>query len=96
MINGMPSKTFSLTTLPPPKFEAEEGRREKIVRLSRERYCTPREVVEDKILRWAESGEKKLPAQEGKSFKKGGEKPKLEKPKKEEGGKEGAKKPDKK
>ena len=84
MIDGMPSKTFSLTTLPPPEFEAEEGRREKIVRLSRERYCTPREVVEDKILRWAESGEKK-------KLETGG-KPKLEQPKKEKGKKEEVKK----
>jgi hypothetical protein len=55
MIDGMPSQTFSIATLPPPEFEAEEGRREKIVRLSRERYCTAREIVEDKILRWSET-----------------------------------------
>ncbi len=54
MIDGMPSKTFSVSTLPPPEPHPEEGRREKIVRLSRERYATPREVVEDKILRWAQ------------------------------------------
>jgi hypothetical protein len=54
MIDGMPSKTFSIATLPPPKFDTEEGRREKIVRLSRERYCKPREIVEDKILRWSQ------------------------------------------
>jgi len=68
MIDGMPSKTFSFSTLPPPEPNAEEGRREKIVRLSRERYCTPREVVEDKIKRWAESG---------KDYEENGEKPKL-------------------
>lgn len=59
MIDGMPSKTFSLSTLPPPELDPEENRREKIVRLSRERYCTPRDVVEDKVNRWMESGEKK-------------------------------------
>jgi hypothetical protein len=58
MIDGMPSQTFSLSTLPPPEMEPEEGRREKIVRLSRERYCTPREVVEDKILRWSQPPKK--------------------------------------
>jgi Type IV secretion-system coupling protein DNA-binding domain len=69
MIDGMPSKTFSLATFPPPKLEFEEGRREKIVRLSHERYCTPREVVEDKISRWAESAH--LPeGEETKTFKK--------------------------
>jgi hypothetical protein len=55
MIDGMPSKTFSLSTLPPPNIGEDPERREKIVRLSRERYCKPREVVEDKIKRWAES-----------------------------------------
>lgn len=69
MIDGMPSRTFSLTTLPPPEPDTEEGRREKIVRLSRERYCTQREVVEDKIRRWAESGteKKKLKSESKKS-----------------------------
>ena len=54
MIDGMPSGTFSFATLPPIEVDHEEGRREKIVRLSRERYCKPREIVEDKILRWAQ------------------------------------------
>ncbi|MFH1012598.1 MAG: DUF87 domain-containing protein [Candidatus Peregrinibacteria bacterium] len=58
MIDGMPSKTFSVATLPPPEANPEEGRREKIVRLSRERYCKPREMVEDKILRWAQPPKK--------------------------------------
>jgi hypothetical protein len=69
MIDGMPSKTFSLSTFPPPTLEFEEGRREKIIRLSRERYCTPREVVEDKIKRWAESGQMSE-GDEVRSFKK--------------------------
>ncbi len=55
MIDGMPSPTFSMATLPPPHVEQEEGRREKVIRLSRERYCRPREVVEEKISRWAET-----------------------------------------
>lgn len=62
MIDGMPSKTFSVSTLPPPESHPEEGRREKVIRLSRERYCTDREIVEDKIRRWTESGnERKKP-----------------------------------
>ena len=67
MIDGMPSQTFSLSTLPPPEIEMEEGRREKIVRLSRERYCKPREVVEDKILRWSQPPKK---LEKGKNNKK--------------------------
>ncbi len=58
LVDGMPTKTFSLDTLPPPDFETEEGRREKVIKLSRERYATPREIVEDKIRRWSESSTK--------------------------------------
>ena len=58
LVDGMPTKTFSLDTLAPPEFEPEEGRREKVIRMSRERYATPREVVEDKIRRWHENATK--------------------------------------
>jgi hypothetical protein len=54
MIDGMPSQTFSLSTLPPHDIDIENDRREKIVKLSRERYCKPIEIVEDKILRWSQ------------------------------------------
>lgn len=57
LIDGMPSKTFSFDTLPPPKLEVEEGRREKVIKLSRERYSTHREIVEDKIRRWSEGAQ---------------------------------------
>lgn len=53
MIDGMPSKVFSVNTLPPPNFDSDQERREKILRVSREKYATPRETVEDKILRWS-------------------------------------------
>lgn len=63
LIDGMPSKTFSLDTLPPPELTFEEGRRDKVIKLARERYSTPREVVEDKIRRWSETAKKDvLPA----------------------------------
>ncbi|MDH5596926.1 MAG: type IV secretory system conjugative DNA transfer family protein [Candidatus Peregrinibacteria bacterium] len=65
MIDGMPSPTFSIATLPPPEFDSEEGRREKIVRLSRERYCRPREVVEEKIARWSETKKLEAPKPKG-------------------------------
>lgn len=55
LVDGMPTKTFSLDTLAPPQFEPEEGRREKVIRMSRERYASRREVVEDKIRRWHEN-----------------------------------------
>ncbi|MBD3270194.1 DUF87 domain-containing protein [Candidatus Peregrinibacteria bacterium] len=53
LVDGMPTKTFSLNALPPPHIENEPDRKEKIVRLARERYCVPREIVEDKISRWS-------------------------------------------
>ncbi len=57
LIDGMPSKTFSFDTLPPPRLEVEDGRREKVIKLSRERYSTHREIVEDKIRRWSEGAQ---------------------------------------
>ncbi len=53
LIDGMPSKTFSLNTMPPVELDIEAGRRDKIIRISRERYSQTREVVEDKIKRWS-------------------------------------------
>ncbi len=55
MVNGMPSKPFSVSTLPPPPLDADEKRVTIIRRASRERYCEPRTDVEDKIGRWLES-----------------------------------------
>ncbi|OGY89300.1 MAG: hypothetical protein A3B30_03745 [Candidatus Komeilibacteria bacterium RIFCSPLOWO2_01_FULL_52_15] len=56
MIDGVTSNAFSATTLPPytiPEDSAEVV--EKIIKSSRERYAKPREVIEDKIIRWAEN-----------------------------------------
>ena len=51
MIDGVSGRPFSAQTLPPfPVLEQSE--REKIIRLSQERYSTKREIVEDKIRRW--------------------------------------------
>jgi len=60
LIDGMPSKTFSLDTLPPPIIENEDGRREKILKVVRERYAQNRELVEDKIKRWSNTEKKEL------------------------------------
>lgn len=51
MIDGVSSNAFSATTLPP--LHQPERQREKIVIVSRERYAKPREVVEERILRWS-------------------------------------------
>lgn len=54
MIDGVAGRPFSAATLP---LVAQPGQshREKIVRVVRQRYGTPREVVEDKIARWSRS-----------------------------------------
>jgi len=52
MINGLTSHTFSAVTLPPfPR--PEKTNVEKIIKVSRERYTTPRSIVEEKIARWS-------------------------------------------
>ena len=59
LIDGMPSTTFSADTLAPPagSLEIEPGRREKIIKLSRERYAKPRAIVEEKIMRWSKNAD---------------------------------------
>lgn len=62
MIDGFASRPFSATTLPPiPRIE--KSQRDKIIRVSRERYGgLPRKEVEEKISRWSgafETEEKK-------------------------------------
>jgi len=51
MIDGLVSQPFSATTLPP--MGELTGNRDKVIRVSRERYARPIEVVEDKIYKWA-------------------------------------------
>lgn len=51
MINGVSSDPFSAIGLPPAKGGV--GEEEKIIRVSRERYGKPRDMVEDRILRWS-------------------------------------------
>jgi len=52
MISGIAGRPFSAETLPPsPK--PEKSNKEKIIKVSRERYGTPQRVVEEKISRWS-------------------------------------------
>ena len=53
MIDGIASQPFSATTLPPIKGETQN--RDTVIKVSRERYATSRETVEDKIIRWSEA-----------------------------------------
>lgn len=51
MIDGVASRPFSATTIPPrPKFI--KGYRDAIIKISRERYAKNRKEVEEKISRW--------------------------------------------
>lgn len=51
MINGVTSKPFSMRNIPPQPFT--EGNKEKVMRVSRERYASRRDMVEDRIMRWS-------------------------------------------
>jgi CxxC-x17-CxxC domain-containing protein len=59
MINGLAGRPFSAQTLP-PILKQEKSSREKIIKVSRERYATPKQAVEEKIARWAEVTEKSV------------------------------------
>lgn len=96
LVDGMPTRTFSLDTLPPPDFMADPEQVQKVIRVSRERYAKKREQVEDKIRRWSlTDGEKRALKgdDEGEAVKKdvksgdkkGGPKPAAKRPVKKEG-----------
>lgn len=51
MIDGVSSRPFSSLTLPPIGFAT--GSTEKVIRVTRERYGTPRDKIEEKIKRWS-------------------------------------------
>ncbi|MBI5152075.1 type IV secretion system DNA-binding domain-containing protein [Candidatus Peregrinibacteria bacterium] len=51
LIDGMPSKVFSMATFPAPQLHADS--REKIIRVCREKFTCRREFVEEKIREFA-------------------------------------------
>lgn len=53
MVNGITSRPFSATTLPPMRWGDNTDHSEKIIRVSREKYSADRKEVEDKIERWS-------------------------------------------
>ncbi len=65
MIDGVAGDAFSATTLPPNPVP-EKSNIDKVIKVSRERYTSKREVVEEKISRWSgiEFGEEKAGAAE--------------------------------
>ena len=53
MIDGIAGNAFSAITLAPIDIEPTKSNSEKVIRVSRERYATSCEEVEDKIKRWS-------------------------------------------
>lgn len=53
MIDGVATNPFSAVTLEPINMDDTQMNTEKIINISRERYSTPKQVIEDKINRWA-------------------------------------------
>ncbi len=54
MIDGAASEPFSATTLPP--IAKRTGSEDKVIKVSRERYATPRDKIEEKVIRWSGMG----------------------------------------
>lgn len=52
MIDGVASDPFSARGLPPLEEEERTGNEQKVINVSRERFASTREEVEDKIMRW--------------------------------------------
>lgn len=52
MIDGVSGEAFSARSLPPMEM-TENSSFEKIIKVSRERYASKKEIVEEKITRWA-------------------------------------------
>jgi len=61
MVDGVAERTFSAQTLVPMTKPAISNR-EKIIKVSRERYGTPQNIVEDKIAKWASGIDSAKPA----------------------------------
>ncbi|MBL4694196.1 DUF87 domain-containing protein [Candidatus Gracilibacteria bacterium] len=55
LVDGMPTKTFSLDSLPPQDVEDPIEKIKKITKVSRERYSTDVKIIKEKIKRWSEN-----------------------------------------
>jgi CxxC-x17-CxxC domain-containing protein len=57
MIDGVASEAFSARTLPPVQMTSDTPLdvKEKVIKVTRERYSKSRALVEDKIMRWSEN-----------------------------------------
>lgn len=55
MVDGVATDPFSAQVLPPWTKDEITGNKEKVITASRERYAEKREIIEEKINRWADS-----------------------------------------
>lgn len=53
MVDGIATDPFSANGLPPLKDSEKTKNKEKVIKLSRERYAEKREIIEEKIMRWS-------------------------------------------
>ena len=60
MIDGITSSPFSARGLPPLTEDERTGQEEKTIRFSREKYATPRSIVEERIMSWHESSDESV------------------------------------
>ncbi len=57
MIDGIASNPFSARGLPPLLESDKTGNTEKVIKVSRERYAKPRQLIEEKINKWHEKND---------------------------------------
>lgn len=55
LIDGIPSKTFSAKTKPPIAYKEDNIQIDKIRKFSREKYCTKKSIIEEKIDKWSKN-----------------------------------------
>ncbi|MCR4343045.1 MAG: type IV secretion system DNA-binding domain-containing protein [Patescibacteria group bacterium] len=79
MINGVGSRPFSASTLP-PIAKLEHSFKDKIIEASRKNYAIPRKTVEDMIKRWHEDGAPTVLSKPGSIMAKKDDKPFEKKP----------------
>ncbi len=65
MVQGVTSRPFSASTLPPMEFAEDPSVKERVMENSRALYSRPREEVEGRIMRWSSGGEEGAPVAEG-------------------------------
>ena len=65
--DGMPTKTFSLQTLPPPELASDSERVDKLKKVSRQRYNRDIADIKEKISRWRQSDRQKAKSESEKT-----------------------------